>query len=856
MATRSQIGAVISIEGGSQYLKTIKSITQYTKEFESEVKALTSSFNDNYKSIGQLKQQKEALQKVIDSETDKLENQKKMMENINKAASDVKVSDEKWAEAQRTVQTDINNTTASINELRKEMEKLNEENTLTLMVDAWENTSNKTGEALKKIGTDLTKYVTVPVVAGFTAAVKAYTDWESAFNGVRKTVDASEPEFEKLEKMIKDVALETGTSSIELASIAEAGGQLNVPIEYMETFIRTIEALAISTNLSSEEAATDLARIMNITGDTWDEFSKLGDVIVHLGNNSATTEGEIVALANRMASAAHLANFSTPEIFALSAALSSVGISAEAGGSTVGQVLTKMQKQFEYFKSGAENKFDRIAEVAGMAADDFAKAWTEKPAEAFLAFITGLGNMDEESESLILTLDELDMTGIRESNMLKALASAQDEDRDSTQLLTDALKLADEAYRGVTDSGEEFSAMMDEADIRHNESAQQFKKLKESLQQLGDAFGKEIVPYLIPLVEGLTDLIKSLADMDEGTKKSIINTLGLAAAFGPVLTAAGSLIIFIAKLKAAFGVLSGSAGIAGATDATGKLIGASGSAGNTGLLGIGGAIKTTATSILNSLPTIGLVGTVGAGVFQTLDEALDENGKVSKEWEEQWKETFANYDYDTGQFVYSTQEATDQVEEDMSELVSSVTFDVEQYKEQVGYNFREAAKSMTKSIKDETPKVQSTSYQMVKTGIDEIRDAKNSTYGYGQELASNFADGIESKESWVSRAVSKIASIARSYLHFSEPDVGPLSDFHTWMPDMMEGLAKGIEDNLYLVDRAIGDVASTLSGGTNVNYGGVIINLNVPQGANGQQILNEIETELANRTIRRRAVFG
>lgn len=96
-----------------------------------------------------------------------------------------------------------------------------------------------------------------------------------------------------------------------------------------------------------------------------------------------------------------------------------------------------------------------------------------------------------------------------------------------------------------------------------------------------------------------------------------------------------------------------------------------------------------------------------------------------------------------------------------------------------------------------------------------------------------------------------------SYLHFSEPDVGALSDFHTWMPDMMRGLAQGIDDNLYLVDNAISRVADTLGiGGTNVSYGGVVINLNVPQGANGQQIVSEIETELANRTMRRKAVFG
>ena len=51
-------------------------------------------------------------------------------------------------------------------------------------------------------------------------------------------------------------------------------------------------------------------------------------------------------------------------------------------------------------------------------------------------------------------------------------------------------------------------------------------------------------------------------------------------------------------------------------------------------------------------------------------------------------------------------------------------------------------------------------------------------------------------------------------------------------------------------------MADTLGMGNSVNYGGVVINLNVPVGANGQQLVDEIETELANRTIRRKAVFG
>lgn len=863
MSTKTQIGAVIGIEGGSAYLKTIRQLTEYTKLFESDMKALTSSFDANEKSIKNLKDQKNALLKIIQSENDKLVNQKQMMENINKAASDVRVSDEKWATAQRTVQTEINNTTANINLLRQELEKLNEENALTLVADAWANASSKTGEVLKSIGDTMTRYITLPIVGGMAASAKSAMDWESAFNGVRKTVDASEEQFEALEKSIKNIALETGTSSRELAGIAEAGGQLNVPIDRMEEFVRTIEALAISTNLTSDEAATNLARIMNITGDTWDNFSKIGDVIVHLGNNTATTEEEIVQLANRMASAAHLAGFATPEIFALSAALSSVGIRAEAGGSTVGQVLTKIQKEFEYFKGDTENNLETIAKVAGMSADEFARSWTEKPAEAFLAFVTGLGNMDEESESLILTLDDLDMTGIRESNMLKALASAQDENKDSTQLLTDALNLANQAWSGLNENGEEWSAMMTEADVRHNESATQFKKLKESVTQLADAFGENLVPVIIPIVDGLTSLIRKFSEMDDSTKNMVLGVGGLIAVSGPVIGLIGNILIWGAKLKAAIGVFTGAAGVGGLTASIageGGLVSAitggkgliSAISGGGGLLssfvGTGGAIAvfTWAKEVVKKLHD-------EISVFQNkVDAAGDESEYAKQRLAElgyTWDELGNLVEISNNEINNSTLDMSNVVEDDLLRL-----------RDEARQKMIEAGALMTKAIKDEAPQFQNETYKFVNTGVEEIRNVSGEAFSYGRDFGNNFADGIKSKVSTVISAVSNLASRVRAYLHFSEPDVGPLSDFHTWMPDMMKGLAEGIDANAYLVDNAIANVADKLSlnGNKNnaINYGGVIINLNVPAGANGQQLVNEIETELANRTMRRKAVFG
>ena len=62
----------------------------------------------------------------------------------------------------------------------------------------------------------------------------------------------------------------------------------------------------------------------------------------------------------------------------------------------------------------------------------------------------------------------------------------------------------------------------------------------------------------------------------------------------------------------------------------------------------------------------------------------------------------------------------------------------------------------------------------------------------------------------VINTVSGLADRIRSFLHFSAPDEGPLSNYETWMPDFMKGLAGGIEKNRNLVEKAVRDVASDM----------------------------------------------
>lgn len=977
MATKQQIGVVVSASGAKEYERQLKLLTQYTKEWKSETDKLTSSFDKNEKSMANVAKERDALEKEIDSlnkvlklqqdrwgelattmngmptdkqnlefsklrtsinetqikindlknrikelPTDSFFSRKQYIENTEKLAHQTGVLASKTAaldsamelngrtmggveskkqllsaqvsalstklEVQKRryeelrnemlknpsdqVKKDFNelgeeiyDTTKNITDLKKELKDLSQENDFTLFMQAFDEGTSKTGEYIKRIGSTMTRYVTMPIVAGATASVKAAVDWESAFNGVRKTVNASESEFTQLETLIKDIALETGTSSITLAGIAEQGGQLDVPIEMMEKFIRTIEALSISTNLNADEAAVDLARIMNIMGDSYDDFDRLGDVIVHLGNNTATSEGEIVALATRMASAGKAAKMTTPEVFAISAALSSVGITAEAGGSTMAQVLSKVTKEVAHFSDGTENKLDRIAQISGVSADEFAKAWTEKPAKAFEMFLTGLGNINEEDENLILILDELDMAGIRESNMLKALSSAQDESRGTTGLLTDALNLAEKAYSGVNDEGEEWSAMQDEANIRHEEAAANFNKLKEAVFQLGDTIGQKLLPHITPIVEKLTDWIDSLSELDDETWDNILKLMGYAAVFGPVIGAIGNGLIWTAKLKDAFGILKGAEGVAGATES---------------IAGKGGFIeglKTVGKTVTEKvIPTITdtVPGALGftlvtlAGCFlgaraaaTKMDEKMYESAEaceyVAKRYH--WSEEKVNefgYTWDSnGHLVELTnQKVYDSTKETSLDLMEEWYW--------ARKNMREttegAVTDVNNAIQYRVPEVQSSAHKMVYTAVEEAKGAASETYGYGTELGNNFANGISATINNVRNAVHGIARTVQSYLHFSEPDVGPLSNFNSWMPDMMHQMASGITDNMYLVENALNGLTGGMANqmGQSYNYGGVVINLNVPQGANGYQLVDEIENALTQRTVRRRAVFG
>lgn len=343
------------------------------------------------------------------------------------------------------------------------------------------------------------------VIAGGAASLKASISFESAFAGVKKTVNATDKELATMRKDILNMSKEMPTSANEIAGVAEAAGQLDIKTKNIAGFSKTMVMLGDSTNMSADTAATSLARLANITGMPQAQFDRLGSTIVDLGNNLATTEQEITDMALRLAGAGSQVGMSEADILSFAGALSSVGIEAEAGGSAFSTLMSKMNLATT---TGGED-LQAFAQVAGMSSSQFAKAFKEDAAGAIISFIQGLDKVNQNGGSAIKTLDDMGLSDIRMRDALLRAAGA-------SGTFTDALKTGNNAWK-------ENKALTNEAGQRYKTLESRIKMLGNKFTALGIAVGDELKGPLADGVAAASDAIGGLADQVEAHGlKSII----------------------------------------------------------------------------------------------------------------------------------------------------------------------------------------------------------------------------------------------------------------------------------------------------------------------------------------------
>lgn len=607
MAASGRIkGITIELNGDSTKLvKALSSVDNSIRNTQNNLRDLDRALKLDPGNTELLKDRQQELAIQIDATKQKLETEKQALDQLRNSDG----FDENSRQAQN-LKTQIDLDTAALKDLESQakqsasvlgtqMQAAGEK--ITAVGDKVQNIGN----SMSALGQTLTTKVTMPIAGAFAASAKEAIDWETAFTGVMKTVDASEEEYNQLADAIKQMATETASSKEDIAGVMEAAGQLGVTgVDNLIAFTRTMVELGDTTNLSADEAATSLARFMNITGESYTDSDKLGSAIVDLGNNFATTESEILEMATRLASAGKIAGLSSTDILGLAASMSSVGINAEAGGTAMTQTLTAIDKAV----NGLSDKLELMAQVAGMSADEFSDTWSTSPIEAIQAFITGLSSMDEESESTIKILDDLEMSGVRQSNMLKSLSLAADQ-------LGGAISTSGEAY-------ENNSALEEEATKRYETMAAKISQLKERFTNIAVEIGERLMPYIEQLMGWLEGLTAKWDALDDSEKNQILRLAAIVSAIGPVLLVGGKLVSGIGTVISLGGKLTGGIG----TLIT-KVTALSGTGGLGGLSTLLGALTNPIGLVVAAIATL-------TGAFIYLYKTNDEfAADVNEKWD-------------------------------------------------------------------------------------------------------------------------------------------------------------------------------------------------------------------------------
>ncbi len=335
------------------------------------------------------------------------------------------------------------------------------------------------------------------ISAGLIGSIRAGSEFESAFAGVKKTVNATSEELAQMRADLRKMAKEEiPMTAAELSAIAESGGQLGIRNENIIEFSATMANMDVATNLTSDEAATEFAQFANIVNMQQDKFDELGSTVVELGNNMATTESDIVSMGMRIAAAGNQVKLSEPDIMAYAAALSSVGIEAEAGGTAFSKMITKLQMAVETGE-GLKN----YAKVAGMTGSEFKKAFAEDATTAINAFLSGLSDTERNGKSAIAVLDEMGLTEVRLRDTLLRASNA-------SGMFEGALKMASDAW-------EENTALTKEAEQRYKTLESQTQMTKNKITDLGIGVYDDLRPGLTEGIGLVNEFIDSMAGNED-----------------------------------------------------------------------------------------------------------------------------------------------------------------------------------------------------------------------------------------------------------------------------------------------------------------------------------------------------
>ena len=488
----------------------------------------------------------------------------------------------------------------------------------------------KFGDSVSKVGSTLTKAITLPVAAGFTVATKAASDFTTQIgeigplltNGQAITTEYKQ-QLEQMGESSKQWAKDYGVSTTEinqgLAEVVRKGYDANQTMGVMPAILDATKASGDAFN-DVMNVSTEVISQFNLKGKDYEttvqNATRVTDSLTYVANATSAGFTDLGLAMSYVGPVANSLNMSVEETAAAIGLLSDAGIGGEKAGTALRGALTRLLKPSDQNIAGFEQ--------LGISVDAFKEGTLTLPD--------------------ILDKIKTNTQGWTDAQRTSAIALAFG--TESQSAMNVLVNQGGDALRNLTSETESASGATKKiADSMKDLPANKVARFKESLNVLAITFGEKLLPLVTPWIEKATDMVNSFSELDDATQNNIVKWGLMAAAAGPALKLLGGGISTIGSVTKGVGKLS--TGIVElvaasaekkalatlATSVTGVGTAASGAAGSAGV----GAMTTAlgASGLAGALPLIvgagGLLA-VGYGAWKLFGEEAWNSSQRVQRW--------------------------------------------------------------------------------------------------------------------------------------------------------------------------------------------------------------------------------
>lgn len=866
----------ITIKIGADTTELSKALKDFDKQISSaktSMKDINKLLKGDPKNTELLTQKQKAFTDAIDGTKKKLEEEKNALKQLEGAEQTDQVVKQQENLKREIIYTEqeLNNLEAEYREFGSVAQQQ-----AKAAAEAMQATGKKlqeAGQSIANVGSSMTRYVTAPIVAAGTAVVKTAGDFDAGMSKVQAISGATADDMDRMREKAKEMAANT---KFDLNDVADAFSYMGMAGWKTEQMLEGLDGIMYLAAASGEDLATTsdiVTDALTAFGYAAEDAARFSDILAAAATNSNTNVSMMGESFKYAAAPAGALGYTAEDVALALGLMANNGIKADMAGTSLRNLFNRMAKPtkesqmaidqlglalydgegkmysfrdvmqqirdgFKNVKMSAED-FD--AAVAQLDADLEAGNITQKKYDSEIAQLTEQAFGAEEAEKARAAAM---LGGTRAMSGLLAIAQTSDEDfnklasaidnsSDSFARLEDGsvVPLSEALASGATIIEEYNGQAQAMAATMENNLNGDITKLKSQLNVLAYEFGKLLIPEVREFVASLQAVVTKINEMDEGDKQAIINFAKFAAAIGPVLLIVGKLTIGIGKFIEALGTIKGLFAAGGAFANVGAAFGQIGTAFQSGIAsigtgisevmaGVGGTILTACATIASSVISFFAGAEVGkvvgalifpddmelyaeyqgiTGTVQMLIDTLDAMWYQLSELFSAW------WEYQKG-IIESVKTF---LAETWTNIKTNVSENFEAIKTIVTVCWDYIKQTVSDRVTGMFDDIKNTFLNMVNFVTEIITKAKT----WGSELIGNIKKGIDDGIKGLKDSVNNAGNAIKARLHFSEPDEGPLSDFNSWMPDMMKQMAEQIEAGTPMVASAIQGTASAMRGG-------------------------------------------